>query len=350
MDSRIKSPGQQLIEKPDNGSALSCLPVEILRQIFIHCLPDAYALSPNLAPILLSRICRRWRETSVNMPTLWRKVLVVVPAGDGDWKKSAVFYDLWLKRSQGLPLSIAIDCSPNCKDKLRNILQPYNTQISSIEFLSGDAIIAAELLFETTDLPAFREVRLHRPLGDRVNDETDAIRSLSRLPCTLRTLKVIKEISFDLFNYSVCDVWAHLTTIKMNLYEEHDVLQLLRLCPKLSSLKTRLSSIDGSIPLQPLTHMNLQSWSISCFTEIFHVLFNALTLPALRVLEAHYLVWCHKEFMAFLARSDCPLEHLILGFGVMMTERERRKAKREYIALLPSLEVEFDVVTAYHYG
>ncbi|OAX37663.1 hypothetical protein K503DRAFT_692975, partial [Rhizopogon vinicolor AM-OR11-026] len=54
-------------------SALWRLPVEILNQIFVHCLPetDHWRISPEEAPILLTKICRQWREVVVNMPSLW---------------------------------------------------------------------------------------------------------------------------------------------------------------------------------------------------------------------------------------------------------------------------------------
>ncbi|KAG1747099.1 uncharacterized protein EDB91DRAFT_1116277 [Suillus paluster] len=46
-------------------SALWRLPTELLFHIFY--------LSPTskLAPMLLTRICRRWREVAVGMPSLW---------------------------------------------------------------------------------------------------------------------------------------------------------------------------------------------------------------------------------------------------------------------------------------
>ncbi|KAG1740806.1 uncharacterized protein EDB91DRAFT_1004775, partial [Suillus paluster] len=55
------------------GSALWRLPTEVLSHIFIFCLPEVKYLSPasKLAPMLLTRICQRWREVAVGMPSLW---------------------------------------------------------------------------------------------------------------------------------------------------------------------------------------------------------------------------------------------------------------------------------------
>ncbi|OAX31914.1 hypothetical protein K503DRAFT_702951, partial [Rhizopogon vinicolor AM-OR11-026] len=54
-------------------SAISHLPVEVLLQIFHHCLPETDHLqdSPKLTPIVLTRICRQWRDIAVNTPSLW---------------------------------------------------------------------------------------------------------------------------------------------------------------------------------------------------------------------------------------------------------------------------------------
>ncbi|KAJ7166778.1 hypothetical protein C8R46DRAFT_872873, partial [Mycena filopes] len=48
------------------------LPVEITAEIFIHCLPDAPASpSVRIAPMLLARRCRQWRNIACSTPRLW---------------------------------------------------------------------------------------------------------------------------------------------------------------------------------------------------------------------------------------------------------------------------------------
>ncbi|KAJ7762607.1 hypothetical protein B0H16DRAFT_1263925, partial [Mycena metata] len=48
------------------------LPVEITTEIFVRCLPrySAYP-SGNVAPMLLGRICRQWRNIACSTPRLW---------------------------------------------------------------------------------------------------------------------------------------------------------------------------------------------------------------------------------------------------------------------------------------
>ncbi|KAG1813978.1 uncharacterized protein BJ212DRAFT_1432772, partial [Suillus subaureus] len=55
------------------------LPTEILSEIFLYCLPEDEHLvyASRQAPMLLTRICRRWREVAVGFPRLWCRLKVV---------------------------------------------------------------------------------------------------------------------------------------------------------------------------------------------------------------------------------------------------------------------------------
>ncbi|KAF9023972.1 hypothetical protein BDZ89DRAFT_937458, partial [Hymenopellis radicata] len=49
------------------------IPNEILSEIFGHSLriPTRWRLDPKGAPWLLTRVCHRWRELTINLPKLW---------------------------------------------------------------------------------------------------------------------------------------------------------------------------------------------------------------------------------------------------------------------------------------
>ncbi|KAG1740690.1 hypothetical protein EDB19DRAFT_767553 [Suillus lakei] len=93
-------------------SALWRLPTEVLSHIFRHCLPEIREFNqlkkPSVleAPILLTTVCRRWREVAVTMHSLWCRLAVSVDH-EGQWKRQIFCYKLWLKRSRGCPLSLA---------------------------------------------------------------------------------------------------------------------------------------------------------------------------------------------------------------------------------------------------
>ncbi|KAG1875777.1 hypothetical protein F4604DRAFT_1680653 [Suillus subluteus] len=323
-------------------SPLWLLPTEVLSQIFCHCLPQIPKLgelqppSKLTVPMLLARICRRWREVVVDMPNLWRVLSVKVD--DRNWQQAAFSYDSWLKRAQGRPLSLRLQFrADDHSTKLQRLLQSYTNQIKS---LSVDFHRPGTPEFNTfRDLLALEEMSMHFN-EDICADEMPAslLRSVSQLPAILCSFDV-SGWSLSLSEVSSCDpVWAPLTTLGIGLWEAETVLRLLQLAPNLSSLTICILFFDGE-PLNPFTHTNLQTLHISCDyydDETLNVcdLLDALSFPTLRVLSVYGVSeWPHEEFKAFLARSKCPLESLIVR-GSVVTDEQRA----EYVALIPSLQ------------
>ncbi|KAG2754959.1 hypothetical protein P692DRAFT_20770968, partial [Suillus brevipes Sb2] len=94
------------------GPAISRLPVELLSEIFVYTLLpfDEFLLPSKLRPpMLLTRICRRWREVAVGTPNLWCRVFSGPMSSHHRHRKREAFcYNTWLKRSRELPLSLAL--------------------------------------------------------------------------------------------------------------------------------------------------------------------------------------------------------------------------------------------------
>ncbi|KAG0706514.1 hypothetical protein DFH29DRAFT_1076953 [Suillus ampliporus] len=336
---------QQLVEKTDKItqsmnlhkrliSALWRMPTEILSQIFHHCLPDFYSLPLlSIAPLLLTRVCRRWREVAIGTPNLWCKLHVSFAPRD-HWEQQALCYHSWLKRSRGCPISLNVSRGGNDLTKLQSLLQPYVDQIASlcIDVLDTDQ---PQLLLE--NLPALQELIIYIETPEAPPHTAQYI---SRLPFSLRTLRVIGPC-FGLQDiYSFNPVWTHLTNVEIDIYEPDAVPHLLQLGPNLSSLVVHMyASSDETLALQPSTQTKLQSLCITFEDAKIHTfpnLLDALSLPNLRVLDVDFVTsWPHEAFMAFLVRSNCPLENLIFHARIVVPTDEQRA---EYVALIPSLK------------
>ncbi|KAG2035628.1 hypothetical protein BDR03DRAFT_1092986 [Suillus americanus] len=309
------------------------LPTEILSQIFLYCLPeDEHCMyASRQAPLLLTRICRRWREVAVSLPRLWCRLQLEVC--HKAWQERAFGYDSWLKRSGGGPLSLRLKCRSDWS-KLRSLLQPYIQQISSLslDFLFCNGPFVME------DFHALKELTIRQYVRD--HPEQAIKRSLSKLPVNLRRINM-KDLWFDCkqLDCFTASAWARLTHLEIGVDGLNAFTRILRLCPDLSSLK--MIGIFYTIEFPELVmHTNLQSlsmsWSVLSNTDEDIGLFEVITLPNLRVLEArHTGRWPHEPFMEFLTRSERPLERLIFAKGVWTTERERA----EYAALVPSFEL-----------
>ncbi|RXW18831.1 hypothetical protein EST38_g7032 [Candolleomyces aberdarensis] len=61
------------------------IPVDILYAIFLLCLPTKHnaTMSPAQAPLLLTHVCKQWRELALNMPLLWASIHVPIPSCPG---------------------------------------------------------------------------------------------------------------------------------------------------------------------------------------------------------------------------------------------------------------------------
>jgi hypothetical protein len=290
--------------------------------------------------MLLIGICQHWRKVALNTPNLWCTLSVGLNKRHSQEAVSA-----WLKWSGGHPLSLAFEYLPNHDPtNLQSLIQPYYTRISSLRIKYEGAATTPELLLQ--NLPALQELTLW--LRGTHDDKMAIAKSISRLPLTLRSFTFLGPVfgSVELGLFSSYKVLAQLTNVRISLHQPHGFLHLLCLCPNLASFRVSLHLAYGTIqPLEPLTHINLRFLSIGGPGSALPVgsalplLFNALTLPNLRVLEVCLVRdWPHEEFKAFLARSKCPLECLRFGFGARSTDDERA----EYIVLIPSLEVVLD--------
>ncbi|KAG1813986.1 uncharacterized protein BJ212DRAFT_1482334 [Suillus subaureus] len=305
------------------------LPTEILSEIFLYCLPeDEYLVyAATQAPMLLTRICRRWREIAVDLPVLWCRLQLEFWYEDwqerafrhDDWQTRAFGYDSWLKRSRGYPLSLRLECGTDWSE-LQSLLQPYVQQISSLSlgFLSCDGPFMME------DFHALKELTICKYIFD---DPARAInRSLSKLPVNLRRINM-ENVWFNRkrLNFFTHSAWARLTHIEINLDGLCAFTRILHLCPDLSSLKMTGIFCTRFKLCKSVTHTNLQSlsmsWSVLRNSGEGLGLFKVITLPNLRMLEViHRGPWPHESFMKFLTRSKCPLERL----------------REEYAALIPS--------------
>jgi hypothetical protein len=94
-------------------SPIRSLPVEILCRIFRMCSPDNHFKRPtqSSAPLILSRVCKDWKDIAWNEPSLWTRPRVWFPPG---WIKTAsrLFrstLEVYQKRSKDADFNLSVD-------------------------------------------------------------------------------------------------------------------------------------------------------------------------------------------------------------------------------------------------
>jgi len=119
-----------------SSSALQ-LPTELWQHVFRFCLdvfPVISTSSTNLAPILLTHVCRRWRSIALDTPELWSSLHIVIPKPTS-FRLAAKCAGIrrathaFLERSRDVPLSISLKARDysgqtpgECPDEVRQIL------------------------------------------------------------------------------------------------------------------------------------------------------------------------------------------------------------------------------------
>lgn len=98
-------------------SPLRRIPPEILQMIFVWCLPTNRnaVMHASEAPVLLGRVCSRWRQISLNTPEVWATLHIVPPnvnfskltSSAARFQRKRDLIEMWLKRSGACPLDIS---------------------------------------------------------------------------------------------------------------------------------------------------------------------------------------------------------------------------------------------------
>ncbi|KAG1841555.1 hypothetical protein DFJ58DRAFT_808257 [Suillus subalutaceus] len=351
---KTKDLGQQLVDKQDKipesanldkglGSALARLPDDVLSKIFDYHLMDSDHLNrrSDPSPMQLARVCRRWRDVAVGMAKLWCKLSFYVDDDRKEWKRSAFYYDSWLKRSQDRPLSLQLrpGYAEGGTAKLRRLVQPYMSRVSSLDITFWDDLEPEPLL---TDLPAALR-KLTVCFGDWF-DASATAQSLSQLPSTVRSLKILDRTFGPDCLLSLNPVWAHLTHVEIAI-RPRNVLHFLALCPNLSSCELILGQpafMSPRVQCMRFTHANLQSLRFICpgyfETNPLPVLFNAITLPKLR--SPRDLLWIFVVPSSGVGGVSGTVEMSleILIFNAVVTPPPDQQG--DFIAIIPSLKVE----------
>ncbi|ESK89145.1 hypothetical protein Moror_5267 [Moniliophthora roreri MCA 2997] len=121
-------------------SPIQRIPRDVLAEIFIKCLPDDHFPSCNMndIPLLLTVVCRSWRDLAFSTPRLWNKIHIYLPStfyeslfpvlsGVVNERREGV--RKWLDRSGSLPISFAV-CAPLWHTIPPDILEQDTTHLS----------------------------------------------------------------------------------------------------------------------------------------------------------------------------------------------------------------------------
>ncbi|KAJ4482439.1 hypothetical protein J3R30DRAFT_2174084 [Lentinula aciculospora] len=338
-------------------SAARKLPMEIMSEIFLQCLPAVDTSSviwrpephPNQAPLLLTQICRSWRNIAIATPRLWSTLIINASNGSSS---HAEITKLWLTRSRNvsLTLTLLVRSADRFHGGRRTTSYEEFVPIAAIEVLTMfiphfPRVRALALLFA---LPVIRAVSELRPVEDDVCNQLERLHlttSFENTPLEITWTRSLVHSAPNLrhlyFDSSMVPLpivrgqeWClRLRTINLDAaygIPPEDFFLLLRNSPELircvivMNLDELLNHFTRWDEMPKVIHTALQELSLSSEDASLGNVLDLLTLPALVSLKLGAVgdeAWPHNELLHFLSRSLCVLKELKLDSEMMTDEQ-----------------------------
>ncbi|KAJ7482006.1 hypothetical protein FB451DRAFT_139952 [Mycena latifolia] len=290
------------------------LPPEIASLIFIHCIPPSEILphpSPIEAPLLLTQICRQWRDIAVDTPELWQSIALV------DTRSVEVF-KTWLSRSGNYPLNFSLNCvDPIHAARLIDACLPHAGRWQDVELALPVNVLRR---FDgATPMLMLRKISLslRGPFSRQAGIHIHPIAASDAPLLRFATVTTYPDLEFDL-------PWAQLTSLTFGRLDAADCFAILKSCPNLVTLDISTTGTrSGPRPAEPpITLSSLESFT---FPSDFCSAVRHLRLPQLThiyIRETVFFDTDHAQELRSLISLSSAVIHrlsLLLKYPASMT-------------------------------
>ena len=237
-------------------SLIRKLPINILQEIFIACLPAAHnaVMSRWEPPILLTQICSSWRKVALATPRLWKSIHIAVPgnrSGSSREHPSAAPRRVelihrrseavleWLSRSATCPLDISLgqldrfgDSTLDGFDKIIDYLIRFSERWRNIRFSAPSIALLPVAALPPSKVPLLETLFLNCLICTGGQQQHDYRRDPRSIWMTSGVLKAPK----------LRELWLH--SMWLSLQRLRNPEDLTRLPINWSQL-TNISLIEG---------------------------------------------------------------------------------------------------------
>ncbi|KAF8200667.1 hypothetical protein BJ912DRAFT_575164 [Pholiota molesta] len=319
-----------------SNSPIATLPVEVLQEIFLWCLParpshtqslyhslDLRGFTPRSAPLLLCQVSKLWRDSAISLPNLWTSLDVYVCMGKA--QPAIPLATVWLARSGGLPLSLALyqqNESTDNSDAAGEILELYKRFIhrwSAIQFDLTGPRYCRLLTSEQKSAPMLKQFRMHtsyRTYEEETDKDLFGIFGIFACAPRLSQLFVSRIPHLTLAGESCVSIpWRQLVSLSLDYISSvGTTLRILQKCPALMEASFKIDMLSGPLPCVPIYH-SLRSLSLNVAHDKIANFWDNATLPGLTQLAVYVrgpldqYGWPQRSFRDFLKRSECHLLH-----------------------------------------
>lgn len=122
------------------------LPKEILKEIFVNCLPASITNNPRTAPLILSHICSFWRKVAIGIPQLWTALQLSInyhaTSSVNQRRLHTRHIKQWFNYAARLPLTYSFRVNGNIGKKdwetlFETALIPFLGRVKTLELTCG---------------------------------------------------------------------------------------------------------------------------------------------------------------------------------------------------------------------
>ncbi|KAF8195086.1 hypothetical protein BJ912DRAFT_164547 [Pholiota molesta] len=322
-----------------------CLPPEIVAEIFEFCIPDVNYVSSKYklsAPLVLSAVCRSWRDIAHSMPRLWNVLPLYLRDSDSGPLPGPLLVKEWIGRAGQLPLSIyfsvfeALDGPENLGVAVQiiNVFNQYSIRWRDLKY-GGPPSLLSHFSSDMQGLPQLRSLSLETRSRGPDHGITTYDEPLKLRPKKLKALTILAIIPHTLdFD------WCHLTQLDISFVALADYFEVLRRAPLLTKCSFRWEATHYTtrheLPPKSIVCSGIRSLYISA--PLYEKIIERLICPSLKDLKL--LKFYNKTvemplIVDFLRKSGCSLEVLSLEDKVNLSQ--------SHMALLcqaiPSLQI-----------
>ncbi|KAJ7743315.1 hypothetical protein B0H16DRAFT_1009573 [Mycena metata] len=322
-------------------SPLRRLPLDIVQEIFVACLPTHRncVMSAAEAPLLLGRICSSWRAIALSTPRLWARLHIVEPAFTGFVPSmssiSSVFLEekvaqrvdavkTWLIRSGVCPISISIEGAPqsfmpagalppSSTHLFLQALIPFSSRWQDVTMSFVFSPEALETLFELAEMDMPMLSKLH--IVQQQHHEAAPSNVLLRSFAFLHT-PTLSDLTFVGYQANLLELpiqWTNITTLSLTgMLRPNLMLEILSKCPQIRTSHFALSyaAEDGTVSLDSVIELtHLRSLHVTGWLDGITGILRPLLVPALREFGLNGRMSAldptlPSHLTAFLARSQ----------------------------------------------
>ncbi|KAK6984810.1 hypothetical protein R3P38DRAFT_2661949 [Favolaschia claudopus] len=307
------------------------LPFELISKVFIQCLPryGRARPDPQLAPLLLLQICRRWRTIALETPWLWNSIFLEfsresestgLPILFGDELAPSIhpivsLVDLWFSRCEGFPLSITLlsqEVGLGLPDGLVRVIQSRCSQWNRLELSLARKLLVGLLSVEGP-FSLLQSLAIGDSNGETLNFEIQ--RKVYLKSPALKILRMRNSYIDPLFRSVMANgPKPHTVELSRITIDVTDVSDLFSLLPELRHLTLHIHHPRGVVSSGTLSLPRLNTLVVEgCVDFLAYASAPALVDLGLTVwneLEANIVV-------SFVSRSGCALNWLSLRNATM---------------------------------